>query len=77
MDYLGKTLVVYEYVYRDGVLIAIHDDIDDDLQDIKFIETTSLALAAFSSSKDTYSVETSLTSPTSAALKSVVTSKYP
>lgn len=44
LDYLGKTLVVYEYVYRDGVLIAIHDDIDDDLQDIKFIETTSLAL---------------------------------
>lgn len=34
----GKTIVMYENLYRDGVLVADHNDIADKEQDIKFIK---------------------------------------
>ena len=38
----GKTLVVYEYVYHNGILVAKHEDIDDPEQTVTFpkIRTT-------------------------------------
>lgn len=34
----GKTIVMYENLYRDGILVASHNDISDKDQDIKFIK---------------------------------------
>lgn len=36
--YADKTLVCYEYVYKDGVLIGSHEDIEDSLQSVGFKE---------------------------------------
>ena len=37
-EFGGRTIVMYENLYRDGVLVASHNDIADEEQDIKFIK---------------------------------------
>lgn len=40
---LGYTAVCADYLFRDGVVVAKHDDINDQNQDVKYIKTTTLA----------------------------------
>jgi LPXTG-motif cell wall-anchored protein len=39
----GKTLVVYEYVYHDGILVASHEDMEDALQTVTFPKIRTVA----------------------------------
>jgi len=42
-DLYGKTMVVFEYLYRDKILVGIHADINDDNQDIKTLDISTFA----------------------------------
>ena len=39
----GKTMVAFEYLYRDDVLIGVHADIKDENQDIKTLDISTFA----------------------------------
>lgn len=40
----GKTVVVFEQLYRDGVMVGHHEDIEDENQDIKYIKLRTNAI---------------------------------
>ena len=39
----GETMVAFEYLYRDSVLIGVHTDIEDENQDIKALDISTFA----------------------------------
>lgn len=43
-ELLGYSLVSYNYLFRDGVLVGKHADIADENQVVKYIKTTTLAI---------------------------------
>lgn len=44
-ELLGETVVVFEYLFRDKVLVGMHEDLTDEDQDVKYPKTTTLAVS--------------------------------
>ena len=44
-ELLGETVVVFEYLFRDKVLVGMHEDLTDENQDVKYPKTTTLAVS--------------------------------